>query len=291
MPYETWYYLHLNGYLAVALGFGHQVFLGQTFQASPVAFIFWVAVYVAVAVVIMVARLGGLARSLVRPRIEVRSVERSARGTVILNLGGPGLTGLTARAGQFVSVRFLHRGLWWQSHPFSLSAVPTRDTLRLTIKNLGDATETMQHLRPGTRVKLLGPYGRMSIDRHDIRPVLLVGAGVGLAPMRALLEDCTPDQHPVVIARAHTAEDIPHLAEMRGLAAQRFGQVITVLGPRHQWTAGNPFTAQALNKAIPDLSHRTVFLCGPPALQNVIERSLRRAGVAADQIHSERFGW
>ena len=47
IPYETWYFVHLTGYLAVLLGFGHQLTLGADFATDTLAFWWWSALFVA----------------------------------------------------------------------------------------------------------------------------------------------------------------------------------------------------------------------------------------------------
>ncbi len=135
---------------------------------------------------------------------DVARIVPEAPGVASLVISGRGVDQLHARAGQFVCLRILTADLWWQAHPYSLSAAPQPGMLRLTVKALGDASTRTLSVWPGTRVLLEGPYGAMSIDRADGRRVLLVGAGVGLAPMRALLEDCPPTAAPLVLARAHS---------------------------------------------------------------------------------------
>ena len=46
IPYETWYFVHLTGYLAVLLGFGHQLTLGADFATDTLAFWWWTALFV-----------------------------------------------------------------------------------------------------------------------------------------------------------------------------------------------------------------------------------------------------
>jgi ferredoxin-NADP reductase len=138
---------------------------------------------------------------------------------------------------------------------------------------------------------LEGPYGAMTIDRADGRRVLLIGAGVGLAPLRALLEACDPGHAPLVLARAHCAADLPMAAELDALARERGGAMVPVVGARTQFPEGNPFSAEALRRNIPDLTTRAVFVCGPAPLQDAVCCALARAGVPRGRIHAERFAW
>jgi ferredoxin-NADP reductase len=283
--------VHLSGYLAVALGFPHQLFSGSTFVGHPVAQGWWIALYVVTAWIILAARLGGIVDSIARPRTEIARVVPEAPGVASLVMAGPGVDDLAARPGQFVALRVLTRDLWWQAHPYSLSAAPQPGAMRVTVKALGDASTATLAVPPGTRVLLEGPYGGMAIDRAAARPVLLIGAGVGLAPMRALLEDCTARHAPIVLARASSAADLPLAGELDALARERGGSMIPVTGPRTQFPDGNPFTAEALLRNIPDLTARETYVCGPAPLQDAVCRALGAAGVPAERIHAERFAW
>lgn len=73
-----------------------------------------------------------------------------------------------------------HRG-----HPYSLSAAPDGRRLRISVKALGDDSALLAELRRGTRVLLEGPYGRLSARAATRRRVVLIGAGVGITPLRA----------------------------------------------------------------------------------------------------------
>ena len=77
---------------------------------------------------------------------------------------------------------------WRTAHPFSLSAPPTPDRLRLTVKALGDGSRAAAGLEVGTWVVGEGPYGALTAARRTRRDVLLIAGGVGITPMRALFE-------------------------------------------------------------------------------------------------------
>ncbi len=291
MSYETWHMVHLAGYLAVALAFPHALFSGSTLNGSTLAGWWWVGLYAATTAIILYSRVGGLVRPALRPRTSIARIIPEAPGVGSLVITGPGVDRLGARPGQFVGLRVLTRDLWWQAHPYSLSAAPQPGAMRLTVKALGDASTRTLALAPGTRVLLEGPYGVMTMDAAEGRRVLLIGVGVGLAPMRALLEDTTPAHAPLVLARAHSAADLPLAREFDQLAEERGGAMIPVTGPRTTFPGGNPFTAEALAANIGDLHERAVFVCGPRSLQERVCRELERAGVPRNQIHSERFAW
>ena len=92
-------------------------------------------------------------------------------------------------AGQFFNWRFLSGPGWTRSHPYSLSAAPTDDTLRITVKDLGDGSHALADLKPGTRVVIEGPYGRLHAGVRTRQKVTLMASGIGISPLRALLDD------------------------------------------------------------------------------------------------------
>lgn len=289
IPYETWYFIHLTGYLAVLLGFGHQLTLGSDFVADPLAFWWWTGLFVLTALVVAWARLGDLLRSLTRP-FYVTAVSREAAGIGSLHVSGPGLRRLRVAGGQYFNVRAITPELWWQAHPFSVSAAPTTAGLRFTIKALGEDSARMLRLEPGTRIVLEGPYGAFTVEQAHGAPVVLVAGGVGIAPIRALLEDCGPHQRPVVIVRVHDEADVAHRAELERMVAARNGELHVLAGPRRWFTKTDPFGAETLRARFPDLAQRHVFVCGPASLESAVMAGMRRAGVPSDHIHHERFG-
>jgi predicted ferric reductase len=289
IPYETWYFIHLTGYLAVLLGFGHQLTLGADFATDTLAFWWWTGLFVAAAGLIAISRLGDLSRSMTR-RFYVSAVSREANGIGSVHVSGPGLRGLRVAAGQFFNVRALTPGLWWQAHPFSVSAAPTTAGLRFTVKALGDDSAEMLRLTPGTRLLLEGPYGVFTIEQAAGAPVVLVAGGVGIAPIRALLEDCGPHQSPIVIVRVSQEVDLAHRAELERMVRTRGGSLHVLAGPRQWFARTDPFAPETLRAWIPDLAARHVFVCGPASLESAVMTGMRKAGVPTGNIHHERFG-
>ena len=125
----------------------------------------------------------------VRHQVRVVAVTEEAPGVASIRMRGRRLDRLPVAGGQFLQWRFLRRGLWWQAHPYSLSAVPDGHELRITVKDLGDHSRGLASLEPGTRVSIEGPYGSFTADAAERERLLLVGAGVGTAPILALLQD------------------------------------------------------------------------------------------------------
>ncbi|MGW7280009.1 ferredoxin reductase family protein [Streptomyces sp. NPDC054844] len=283
MAYETWHFLHLYTYVAVVLAFTHQVAVGTTFTSSPVAKTYWYGVWGAALGAVLAGRVVlPLWRNL-RHRLRVTAVVPENEHVVSVYLTGRDLDRLPARAGQFFLWRFLTRDRWWQANPFSLSMAPDGRQLRLTVKTAGDGTAALRRLRPGTRVFAEGPYGAFT-TLHRTRPdTLLIAGGVGITPVRALLEEL-PGQA-VLVYRVATDRDAVLYDELRDLAHAKGAELHLVTGPAVPDRLG-PRDLAAL---VPDIAERDVYVCGPPGMTSAVLRTLRELGVPGPQIHAERF--
>ncbi len=189
LRYESWHLLHLYAYLAAGLALPHQIWSGDDFVGTPWARAFWWTLYAGALAAVLGYRVGlPLWRSL-RHRLVVERVVQEAPGVVSVHVTGRDLDRLPVAAGQFLSWRFLSGPGWTRAHPWSLSAAPTPVLLRITVKDLGDSTAGLMALQPGTKVLVEGPYGRLIPAVRTRRKVTLMASGIGITPIRALLEE------------------------------------------------------------------------------------------------------
>ena len=289
MRYETWYYLHFYTYLAVALAFSHQFSTGADFMANPPARVAWAGMYALVGAAIVWYRFVTPLRQAFRHRLRVLSVEPEGPGVVSVVIGGRQLDELRAEAGQFFRWRFLARGLWWVSSPYSLSAPPRHDRLRITVKALGDHSRGLAGIHPGTRVVAEGPYGAMTAARRRRRKVLLIAGGVGITPLRALFQTIPAEPGDLTLLyRASREEDVVFRRELELLAEQRDANLRIVVGRRNE-LGDDPLSAPALAATVPGLAHHDVYLCGPAPMTGAAAAALRTAGVPRGRIHHESF--
>ncbi|WP_457028547.1 ferredoxin reductase family protein [Kitasatospora sp. P5_F3] len=282
MSYESWYYLHLATYLAIALGFGHQLANGADLGGGPERAA-WYALYLGSAALLGWYRLVLPFLRDRRHRMRVAEVRPEGPGVVSLFVTGEHLDRLGAEAGQFFRLQFQAPGLRWAANPYSLSAPPHPRFLRFTVKDLGGHSAAVARLAPGTRVRAEGPYGAFTAGRRRESRVLLLGAGVGITPLRALFE--TVPGRVTLVQRARRPQDVLFRDELATVAAARGGQAHELLGTRAQ--IGD--LGAALRRIVPDLAAHEVYLCGPPAFAEEAVRALRSAGVRRSRLHLESF--
>ncbi len=286
---ETWYFVHLYAYLAVALAFAHQLAVGSDFTHDVAARVWWIALYVVVFGAIIWWRVVKPLTANARHRLRVHSVHTEAPGVVSMWIEGRGLDRLGAQPGQFFIWRFLTRDGWWQPHPFSLSAAPSDTHLRVTIKNLGDGSAGAQQVAPGTRVLAEGPYGAFTTERRRRRGALLIAGGIGITPLRALLDTFGPHDDVVLLYRVIGPDDVVFSEELRVFALERGIKVFVVAGADIGDDDTDRLSVHAIARAVPDARDRDCFVCGPPGLIDAICRRLRMLHVPRTQIHYERF--
>jgi len=287
LRYETWWVVHLYVYLGLALAFAHQIVTGVPFIGHPLTRAVWIVIWACTAGMVIVFRVAQPAWRSVRHQLRVVEVRDEAPGVVSVICQGRRLDRLAVSGGQFFLWRFLTRDLWWQAHPYSLSALPQPPYIRVTIKELGDQSRAVRRLRPGTRVAIEGPYGAFTRYAQTSDRVVLIGAGVGMTPLRALLEDLPTWTDVVVIVRASSPDDLVHRDEVAALVGRRGGRLHEIVGPRHRVR----FDARALRRLVPDLTVRDIYICGPDGFAADVVDAALRLGAAQEQIHQEAFGF
>ena len=288
LPYEAWYALHFAMYGAIALTYLHQIPTGNEFLDNPAQADYWIGLYCATLLALLLFRVALPVRDAWRHRLRVESVDLEGPDVISVWIRGRRLEELGALGGQFMLWRFLTRGRWWQSHPFSLSALPHAGALRLTIKQVGGFTHGLADLRPGTRVLAEGPFGRFTVAVRRRRRVALIAGGIGITPIRALLEELA-DGEPILVYRALREKDLVLLGELEQLAAERGGAVRCVVGDHRDPAASSLMSPAHLAELVDDIVEREVYLCGPGAMMQSVKRSLRQLGVPRRHIHMERF--
>jgi predicted ferric reductase len=287
LAYEHWHVIHLLAYLAAALPFTHQL-AGPNLAGSRALQVAWSLLYAYAFALVIRYRLLQPLHQLWRHRLRVEEIVPESGDVVSIVMSGGHLDELRAEAGQFFRWRFLTRSTWLASYPFSLSAPPTNDRLRITIKALGLGTRLLHDLHPGTVVLAEGPYGALTGRRRRRPRVLLIAGGVGITPMRALFETLDlPGEDLTLIYRAASEERLIFRAELDEIAARKGARVIYLIGPSDE--PANLLNAYTLQAMVGRLREHDIYLCAPPRMAARIRQSLLHTGHSRSQLHEEQF--
>jgi predicted ferric reductase len=289
IAYETWYHAHLYTYLAIALAFSHQFAQGPAFESDLAARVAWSALYAVVGALVLWYRVITPLRNAARHRFTVQSVQPEAPGIVSVLISGREFDHLRAEPGQFYRWRFLTRELWWQSHPYSLSAMPQPDLMRITVRASGDHSGSLARLEPGTRIIAEGPYGAF-IPLLTSRRVLLVAGGVGITPIRAMFAALPRRMSGriTLVYRASHPRDVVFSQELNAIANERQAALHYLIGSREE-LGYDPLDAEYLEWIVPGLHRHEAYVCGPCGMTQTVVTSLVVAGVPRRRIHHESF--
>jgi predicted ferric reductase len=285
--YEAWYAIHLTVYASIALAWFHQIPTGNELVIDHLAANYWRGLYVVTLILLVGFRVAVPMFNALRYRLRVTEVVDEGAGAVSLVIGGRKLDRMQAQAGQFFLWRFLTRGRWWASHPFSLSAAPDGRSLRITVKDLGDFSHRIAGVPVGTRVVVEGPFGVFTDAIRTRSKVALIGGGVGITPVRALLEQMDCDV--TVVYRVISDDDVIFGEELQELEARKGAALHVVAGDHRTGEGRGLLSAAHLLELIPDIAEREVYVCGPPAMAEAVRSSALEAHVPSRYLHTERF--
>jgi len=288
MKYETWWTAHLYFYIAIALSFGHQITTSQLFLAHPLLKKFWIGLYVFIGLLILVSRIAVPLWLSLRSGLKVSKVVRETDNVVSIYVTGRNLKRFNASGGQFFQWRFITPHWWWQAHPYSLSMKPIDSEMRITVKHLGDQSSSFQELlKPGTRLIAEGPYGVFTAKQRYTNAVTAFAAGIGVTPIRAMMDDLPKSVNITFIYRVSDGEHAPLRQELDAFAERKGWEVVYLEGPREQ----HPMTVEYMSQYAPALLHSDIYICGPNGFMDGVIKMVTDAGVPEKRIHHESFAF
>lgn len=285
--FARWKRLHRLAGPAVLLALLHSAQYGRTLP-GPLQLSLWVVLGL-LALSAMVWHFG-LSRRFGRRRYAVERVTMVANNLVELVLEPVGRRKLVYEAGQFVYLTPYDPALTaghGEEHPYTLSSSPLEKNLRIAIKDLGDASRAIQSIRPGSRVTVEGPYGRLFPPDAPASQLWIAG-GIGITPFLGRARHLERVGDAVDICLIYCVQDEARARFLDEL--QQIGQ--TLAGFRvvpHFFYRQGPLDSSYLEQHVPDLERRAVFICGPVELDRLARRLARNAGVSRRDLHSEEF--
>ncbi|MEJ3404369.1 ferredoxin reductase family protein [Rathayibacter sp. YIM 133350] len=295
LRFEVWHLVHLLAYAGALAAVPHQFSVGGLFAEGTLQRWYWIVLYVAVALSLLLFRFALPVYRSLRHGLRVSAV-RVTHGVADIRMRGRALAALRARGGQFLVWRFWTAGLWWQAHPYSLSSIGTHE-VRISVRALGTGSAALAALRPGTRVSVEGPYGIFTEHARTRESVLYLAAGIGTAPLRALIEEAVfVPWKAAFIIRAGSLEQVYLLDEITELCRRKGITLYLDLGHRDagsaSWLSGASVAAgYDLRSYAPWVGDADVFVCGPRRWTDAIVHEASAIGLKSEQVHYERFDW
>lgn len=295
LTYETWHVSHLAVYVALGLASWHQA-NGAEIAGQPWWADYWIGLHLAVFGSLVVFRAGRPIFRGVRHRFRIDKIVSESGDVTSVYLTGRRIDRFTFRPGQYANVVFLSKGRW-SPHPFSFSAAPNGQFLRVSIKAAGDFTNRIRELAPGTLALLEGPLGAFTAAEPRDK-YLMVAGGIGITPIRALIESLAAAGRDIVLLySAKTANDLVFASELRALTARcHFILSRDTECPKStetdQTAVGHErgrIDLRMLARLVPDVQDREVFICGPQSMMKAVATALGALHVTESSVHYEQF--
>ncbi|HVL88299.1 MAG TPA: FAD-dependent oxidoreductase [Candidatus Thermoplasmatota archaeon] len=181
-------------------------------------------------------------------------------------------------------------------YTMSMASSPTRPHIEFGARlSASPWKRAFAALSPGDEVEIDGPYGHFVLD--ESRPAVLVAGGVGITPLKGMLEYATDRALalPVTLLYSNrTPEEIAYRTEIDALAAAnaraRVVHTISRPSPGDGWKGRTGrIDATLLSQTAKDQPGSKWYLCGTPSFVGDTFRALRDAGVPAADVLYERF--
>lgn len=189
-------------------------------------------------------------------------------------------------AGQYMELTF--KG--FAPRPYSIASAPHSNVLEFHIRGTGKggaSEHVVKHLKAGDILTLRGPFGRATHSSLNREPLLLIAGGMGISPLKAIVEDALHHAHPGPLRLywgAQTAKDLYMADRFRALASSAF-EFIPVTQDKTESRQG--LVGEVMADEMGDLSGYQIYLSGPPAMIKALIPQLLAKGARHDHIHSD----
>lgn len=304
--YETWYFAHLLMYLSIGLVIGHQTFADvTTITQEPILHGFLLSGDVSMGLALyywFVLNYGifgiALAYRWIKPiyllythRFYIERIEKETSDVYSIYITGKDMQKYHFQAGQYANLTFFQKGMWF-THPFSISCAPNGKYLRFSIKSLGDFTSEINKLTVGTKVLIDGPMGLFTESQAITNKFLLIAGGIGVTPIRAMIETLSNQEKDIVLLYATKSEtDIAFKAELEELSAKHHFIISQVVEDELTLYEKGRIDKEKIKRLVPDYLERDAYVCGPTPMMKAVVTHLQELNVPRKQIHFEKFSY
>ena len=183
---------------------------------------------------------------------------------------------------------------------YSISNAETnKDQVELMIRLVKNGLcSTYAHsLEKGDRVTFTGPYTDFELDENENTELILVGGGVGMAPIRSLALSAVEKfkkKRISVYFGCRAVKDMIYYDEFKALSAKHQNFVahyaLSDLDPQDNWNGATGFIHLTLDRCMTKTGPRQAFLCGPPLMINAVTKTLKANGLEDKDIFWDDFG-
>ncbi len=191
------------------------------------------------------------------------------------------------KPGQFVEFSIFGEG----EAPFCISNSPTRKSgIECSVKRMGKITQALHELDTGDTVGIRGPYGNgFPIEDLKNKNLLFVAGGIGLAPLRSLINYCLDNRNNfksiTIVNGARTSRDLVYKNEYQAWEKAKDTKLyLTVDCQEENWTCMVGVVPKILEQLKPTCKDSVAIVCGPPIMIKFTMPVLLKIGFCPEAI-------
>lgn len=197
------------------------------------------------------------------------------------------------KPGQFMELSVIGTG----EAPISLSSTPTRKgMLEFCVRRMGRVTNALYRLKDNDVIGLRGPFGNgFPIEEMEGDNLLLIAGGLGMAPLRSLLNYALDMRHKydrlILMYGTKYPEDVLFRDELESLESREDIECLLTVEQAYDLPDAKPWHGRigmvtSLFKEIKDLDVENTFAvaCGPPIFYKFVIQELLERGFSKDRI-------
>ncbi len=298
VKYERWRIIHdLLAISILILMFVHSFYAGGDLELFPLQVLWFVLPPIAIAFFLWQR----FFLFTFAQKYNIQSIIKKANNTYTIQFAMQnGNDPYTHNPGQFHFIKFTNcKYLNSEEHPFTISSSPSQKSyLASTIKASGDFTSQIHRLQEGDKVKIIGPFGKMSfMEKSHSGPIVFIAGGIGITPFASMLQYMADMNHQREVTLFYfnaTEDDIAFREELDTISENTSLnlKVVHILSKEDNWEGEKGrFSTKLLKKYCPDsISTSDYYVCGPPLMSQSVIGSLKELQVPLNKIHSEMFG-
>ncbi|TKB47434.1 2Fe-2S iron-sulfur cluster-binding protein [Thalassotalea mangrovi] len=161
----------------------------------------------------------------------------------------------------------------------------------------GIGSNFIGNMLPGQTIEALGPFEDFFVRPESGQTLVLVGAGSGMAPLKAIIDEqlaTQPEKNIVFIYGARSEDDLIYQQEFYQLAKtnKAFTYLPTLSRPGTDWLGAQGYAQDVLEmnfSTLGELSNLDFYLCGPQGMMEATIDLLKRRGVTEKRISFDDF--
>lgn len=298
IKYERWRIIHdLLAVSLLVLMFVHSFYAGGDLELFPLQVLWFVLPPIGIAFFLWQR----FFLFTFAQKYNIQNITKKANNTYTVQFAMQnGNEPYTHNPGQFHFIKFTNcKYLNNEEHPFTISSSPSQKSyLASTIKASGDFTSQIHRLQEGDKVKIIGPFGKMSfMEKSHSGPIVFIAGGIGITPFASMLQYMADMNHQREVTLFYfnaTEADIAFREELDTISENTSLnlKVVHILSKQDNWEGEKGrFSTKLLEKYCPDsISTNDYYVCGPPLMSQSVIGSLKELQVPLNKIHSEMFG-